>query len=103
IYAATGAKDTAGNSLVNHGMVGNAFGILAGVVIAGILTRDLKDSTEPEPEAAPTPTSPNAPPGTPSPSGPTARRRSAPSWRPPFTVSVAPLPGGATLGVFGEW
>jgi hypothetical protein len=83
-------------------MVANALGILAGLVISGIVTRDLKDPTEPDPEAAPTPTGQPGPAGQPAPTGPTARR-AKPAWRPPFNVSIAPTPNGASLGIFGEW
>ncbi len=109
IYVASGAKDVNGNTLANHGMVANSLGILGGIVIAGILTRDLKD---PEPVATPvdhpvdvtTPGQPNqlAPPGTPNttPAGPTAKK----PWTPPFTLSFAPLPsGGAMFGAFGQF
>ena len=114
IYLASQKSDAQGNSLANHGMVANSFGMLAGVVIAGILTRDLKD---PEPVAVPidpnTPTMPpppNAPPGTPgAPDGPPATRQPTAKqqvkpWTPPFTVSVSPLPnGGGMFGISGNW
>ena len=104
IYAATNSKDTNGNSLANHGMVANSFGMLAGIVIAGILTRDLKDP-EPVADTGPTETqttSPNGP-NNPPPPGPTSRRPPRP-WTPPFTVSFSPLPnGGGMFGVMGLW
>ena len=110
IYLATGQQDETKNcgdatnphgcSLVNHGMVANSFGMLAGVVIAGILTRDLKD---PEPVPVPQNTAPPPPPGTPpgTPMGPTAKREKP--WTPPFTVSVSPLQNGGMVGVAGQW
>jgi len=98
-----GKNDAAGHWQGNHGMVANAFGILAGIVISGIATRDLKDPTEPEPTPTPS-AAPPGPGGQPvgTPAGPTARR-TKPAWRPPFNVSIAPLPNGASLGIFGEW
>jgi hypothetical protein len=113
IYLATGQQDQTlncgdptnrhGCPLVNHGMVANSFGMLAGVVIAGILTRELKD---PEPMPVPENTAPPPPPGSPNsppplPSGPTAKR--VKPWTPPFTVSVSPLQNGGMVGIQGQW
>ncbi len=85
----------------NHGMVANTFGILAGIVIAGIMTRDLKD---PEPVMIPVDQGPPPPPGTsgPPPGQPMAKRKEP--WTPPFNLSLAPLPnGGGMFGVSGLW
>lgn len=113
IYLASQKSDANGNSLANHGMVANSFGMLAGVIIAGILTRDLKDP-EPVPvgeQSAPVglPPPPNAPPGTPGvpdgppqnaqPAQPTAKK----SWTPPFGVSMGPLQNGGMLSISGQW
>lgn len=114
IYLASQSKDTNGNSLANHGMIANSFGMLAGVVIAGIVTRDLKDPTTPvvEPNAAPSgmPVPPNAPPGTPgAPDGPpvaqpTAQKEGVKPWTPPFGVSMSPLQnGGGMFSISGQW
>ncbi len=115
IYLASQKTDTQGNSLANHGMVANSFGMLAGVVIAGILTRDLKDPTpvpaSGDPNATTMPPPPNASPGTPGvPDGPPAQpttqkeKEKEKPWSPPFGVSVSPLPnGGAMFGVQGNW
>lgn len=86
----------------NHGMIANTFGILAGIVISGILTRDLKD-----PEPVPMEMQPNGlppPPGTPGsqppPMQPTAK---SPVWTPPFTMSLSPINGGGMFGMSGVW
>jgi hypothetical protein len=87
----------------NHGMLANSFGILAGVVLGGILTRDLKDP-QPVAEPPPPPTDPNGPPpppGAPPPGQPTAKK--PPTWVPPFSVSVAPIRDGAMFGISGNW
>jgi len=116
IYLATGQQDQTMNCgdttngkhgcpLVNHGMVANSFGMLAGVVIAGILTRDLKDPEPvpvPENTAPPPPGSPNGPPnGPPPPTGPTAKKEK--TWRPPFMFSVSPTQNGGMVGISGQW
>jgi hypothetical protein len=116
IYLATGQKDKQGPpvcgttadpgcSLVNHGMVANSFGMLAGVVIAGILTRDLKDPEPvpppPETTAPPPPGSPNGPPPPPGMTGPTTKREK--TWRPPFMFSVSPTQNGGMVGISGQW
>ncbi len=118
IYLASQKSDANGNSLANHGMVANSFGMLAGVVIAGILTRDLKDPTvaplgDPNaPVGMPPP--PNAPPGTPGvPDGPPANvqptafqieKEKTKTWTPPFGVSMAPLQnGGGMFSISGQW
>jgi hypothetical protein len=106
IYLATGQQDKTTNCgdpasphgcpLVNHGMVANSFGMLAGVVIAAILTRDLKD-----PEPVPVPQANPPPPGTPgAPTGPTARTK---PWTPPFTFSLSPIQNGGMAGIAGQW
>jgi hypothetical protein len=113
IYLATGQQDQtmncgdAGNKhgcpLVNHGMVANSFGMLAGVVIAGILTRDMKDPEPvpvPDQTAPPPPGGPNGPPPPPL-NGPTAKREK--TWRPPFFFSVSPTQNGGMVGVSGQW
>jgi hypothetical protein len=116
IYLATGQQDQSlncgdpnspngrhGCPLVNHGMVANSFGMLAGVVIAGILTRDLKDPEPvpvPDNTAPPPPGSPNGPPPL---VGPTARREKEKTWRPPFMFSVSPMQNGGMVGVSGQW
>jgi len=120
IYLATGQQDQtmncgedpspsnpAGNRhgcpLVNHGMVANSFGMLAGVVIAGILTRDLKDPEPvpvPENTAPPPPGSPNGPPNGPPP--PATAKRAKP-WQPPFMFSVSPMQNGGMVGISGQW
>jgi len=111
IYVAGSSKDAAGNSLANHGMVANSLGMLAGVIIAGIVTRDLKDP-EPVPEGPATDTTTTAPPPPPGsaappppappPAQPTARRPPA-SWTPPVSVSFAPLQNGGMFQIFGFW
>jgi hypothetical protein len=86
IYVAGQSKDNAGNSLANHGMVANGLGMIAGVVIAGILTRDLKDP-EPPPDANGTTT-----------------QTTAHSWMPPVNVSFSPLQnGGGMFSLSGQW
>jgi hypothetical protein len=114
IYLATGQQDQTMNCgdptdrhgcpLVNHGMVANSFGMLAGVVIAGILTRDLKDPEPvpiPENTAPPPPGSPNGPP--PLVNGSTAKREKEKAWQPPFMFSVSPTQNGGMVGVSGQW
>ena len=92
--------------------------MLAGVIIEGILTRDLKDPT-PAPLGDPNapvgmPPPPNAPPGTPGvPDGPPANvqptalqkeKMEHASWTPPFGVSMAPLQnGGGMFSISGQW
>jgi hypothetical protein len=116
IYVASSSKDAGGNSLANHGMVANSLGMLAGIVIAGIVTRDLKDpepaesqppdgttttTTTNPPQTSPsgTPVQPTSPTG---PTGPTAARAHK-TFVPPITVSFSPLPNGGMFGIFGTW
>ena len=75
----------------NHGMIASSLGILGGIIIAGILTRDMKDPEPPPPDTGPGP--PNGPPP------PTAKR----PWVPPFTFSVAPIQNGGYVGISGFW
>ncbi len=59
-----------------HGLIANALGGVAGLVLAGALTYNLRDPGD----------------------------TSAKGWKPPFQVAVAPAPGGgAALSAFGEW
>jgi hypothetical protein len=93
----------------NHGMIANSFGILAGIIISGILTRDLKDPQAPPPppelpppdnqQGPPPPPGTQPPPGQPASVQPTAAK----PWVPPFTVSIAPVQNGAMFGIAGSW
>ncbi len=58
-----------------HGLIANAIGGLAGITLATIISYDKKADT--------------------------ADKKS--SWTPPFQLSIAPTPGGATIGAMGQW
>jgi len=56
-------------------MIANGLGLVAGVTLASILTRELKDDDDAPKQA----------------------------FKAPFQLSVAPSNGGVTVGAFGQW
>ena len=74
IYIIYAAKDD--QSEAKRGMIANGLGLVAGVTLASILTRELKDDDDAPKQAG---------------------------FTPPFTLSVAPANGGAMFGAVGQW
>jgi len=73
IYIIYAAKDD--QSEAKRGMIANGLGLVAGVTLASILTRELKDDDDAPKQA----------------------------FKQPFQLSVAPANGGAMFGAVGQW
>jgi hypothetical protein len=97
----TNCDNAMGCPRTNHGMFASSLGVLGGIIIAGIVTRDMRDP-DPEPFVEePAPNGMPPPPGSPVVQQPTAKR--AAPWTPPFTPSFGPINGGGMMSVSGVW